>query len=101
MNEPDIKRWTAKRKAALVMELIRGQATVAEAARQHDLTPSEIEKWVDEAKAGIENALRSNPRDVTDLYEKKIEELQAAYGEAMLELKARKKLHRHLGLDED
>lgn len=101
MSEPDIKRWTAKRKAALVMELIRGQATVAEAARQHDLTPSEIEKWVDEAKAGMENALRCNPRDVTDLYEKKIEELQAAYGEAMLELKARKKLHRHLGLDED
>ena len=63
MNEPDIKRWTAKRKTALVMELIRGQATVAEAARQHDLTPSEIEKWVDEAKAGMENALRlTSPR---------------------------------------
>jgi len=74
---------------------------VAEAARLHDLLPSEIEKWVEDAEAAMENALRSNPRDVTELYDKKIEELQAAYGEAMLELKARKKLHRHLGLDED
>lgn len=101
VNEPDIKRWTAKRKAALVKELMRGQTTLSEAARLHDLLPSEIEKWVEDAEAAMENALRANPRDVTELYEKKIEELQAAYGEAMLELKARKKLHRHLGLDED
>lgn len=101
MNEPDIKRWTAKRKAALVKELMRGQTTLSEAARLHDQLPSEIEKWVEDAEAAMENALRSNPRDVTELYEKKIEELQAVYGEAIMELKARKKLHRHLGLDED
>jgi transposase-like protein len=102
VNEPtDFKRWTAKRKAALVKELMRGQTTIAETARQHDLTPSEIEKWVDEAEAGMENALRTNPRDATELYEKKLEELHSAYGEAMLQVKALKKLHRHLGLDED
>ena len=101
MNEPDIKRWTAKRKATLVKELIRGQTTISEAARLYDLLPSEIEKWVEDAEAAMENALRANPRDVTELYEKKIEELQSAYGEAMLELKARKKLARHLGLEED
>ncbi len=82
MNEPDIKRWTAKRKAALVKELIRGQTMIAEAARQHDLLPSEIEKWVEDAEAAMVNALRANPREVTELYEKKIEELQAAYGGA-------------------
>lgn len=78
MNEPDIKRWTAKRKAALVKELMCGQTTLSEAARLHDLVPSEIEKWVEDAEAAMENALRSNPRNVTELYEKKIEELQAA-----------------------
>lgn len=45
--EDDIKRWTAKRKAALVMEIIQGKSTVAEASRAFDLTPSEIETWVD------------------------------------------------------
>lgn len=90
INEPDIKRWTAKRKAALVKELMRGQTTVAEAARLNDLLPSPIEKWVEGAEAAMENALRANPRDVNELNVKKIEELRAAYGEAMLELKARK-----------
>jgi len=52
--EDDIKRWTTKRKAALVMEIIQGKTTVAEASRTFDLTPSEAEEWVDEAKRGME-----------------------------------------------
>jgi transposase-like protein len=39
----DIKRWTAKRKTALVMDIIQGETAVAEASRAFDLTPSEIE----------------------------------------------------------
>ena len=49
----------------------------------------------------MENALRANHRDVAEIYEKKINELTSAYGEAMLELKARKKLSGYLGQDED
>ena len=99
--EPEIKRWTAKRKAALIREIYEGQTAVPEAARQHDPTPSEIEGWMDKAEAGMENALRANPRDVTEQYERKLEEAHAALGEKELELKALKKLHRHLGLEED
>ena len=55
--EEDIKRWTARRKAALVLEIIQGKTTVAEASRSFDLPPSEIEEWVDEGKRGMENAL--------------------------------------------
>ena len=90
--EDDIKRWTAKRKAALVMEIIQGKSTVAEASRAFDLAPSEIETWVDEAKRGMENALRAKPMDIREQYEKQLKELQKAYDEAMLELRARKKL---------
>lgn len=97
--EDDIKRWTAKRKAALVMEIIQGKSTVAEASRAFDLTPSEIETWVDEAKRGMENALRAKPMDIREQYEKQLKELQEAYGEAMLELRARKKLQSLLGED--
>ena len=57
--EDDIKRWTAKRKAALVMEIIQGKTTVAEGSRSFDSAPSEIEAWVDDAKRGMENALRA------------------------------------------
>ena len=95
------KRWSAKRKSALVMEIIQGKTTVAVASPQFDLTPSELESWVDQAKAGMENALRAKPQDVRQQYEKQINQLQAAYGEAMLELRARKKLAEWLERDEN
>ncbi|OHX17497.1 transposase [Chromobacterium amazonense] len=95
-----MKRWTAKRKAALVMEIIQGKTTVAEASRSFDLTPSEVEEWVDEAKRGMENALRAKPMGIREQYEKQIKDLQEAYGEVMLELRARKKLQSLLGEDD-
>lgn len=90
--EEDIKRWTAKRKGALVLDIIQGKTTVAEASRQYDLSPSEVERWVDDGKRGMENALRANPQDVREQYERQLKGLQEAYGEAMLELRARKKI---------
>jgi len=48
----DIKRWTAKRKAAHVMEIIWGKTTVAEGSRSFDIAPSEIDAWVDDTKRG-------------------------------------------------
>lgn len=84
------KRWTAKRKTALVLEIIQGKTTVAEASRSFDLSPSEIECWVEDAKRGMENSLRANPLDIREQYEKQLKDLQEAYGEAMPELRARK-----------
>jgi transposase-like protein len=98
--DEDIKRWTAKRKSALVLDIIQGKTTVAEASRTYDLSPSEIESWVEDGRRGMENALRANPQDVKEQYERQIKELQEAYGEAMLELRARKKLQSLLGEDE-
>ena len=48
MNEEN-KRWSAKRKSVLVLEIIQGKTTVAEASRQFDLAPSEFESWVGSA----------------------------------------------------
>src|ERR1700742_3344288 len=90
LMEDEIKRWTARRKAALVLEIIRDKTAVAEASRAHDLPPSEIELWVEDGKKGMENALRANPQDVREQYEKQLKDLQEAYGEAMLELRAKK-----------
>jgi transposase-like protein len=95
--EDEFKRWTVKRKAALVTEIIQGKTSVAEASRSYDIPPSEIEEWVDEAKRGMENALRAKPLDIKEQYERQLKELQEAYGEAMLELRARKKLQSLLG----
>ncbi|MDT7520770.1 DUF1153 domain-containing protein [Rhodoferax sp. TBRC 17660] len=63
-----IKRWTAKRKTALVLGLVQGKATISEATPAYDLNPSEVEQWVDEDKRGMENALRSKPQGFGMLY---------------------------------
>jgi transposase-like protein len=66
--DEDIKRWTARRKAAVVLEIIQGKTTVSKVSRQFDLTPSEIEEWVDQGKAGMENALKAKPDDIREQY---------------------------------
>lgn len=98
--EEDIKRWTAKRKSVLVLDIIQGKTTVADASRAYDLSPLEVETWVEDGKRGMENALRANPQDVKEQYERQIKDLKEAYGEAMLELRASKKLQPQLGEDE-
>ena len=68
MSDPtdDIKRWTARRKAAVVMDIIKGKTTAAELARSHDLTVAEIEQWMDDFVSQGTEALRSHPRDVDE-----------------------------------
>jgi transposase-like protein len=34
MQEPEIKRWTAKRKAELIRQIYKGQTSIEEAARE-------------------------------------------------------------------
>ena len=67
--EEGIKRWTAKRKTALVLDIIQGKTTVSEASRACDLNSSEVEQWVDEGKRGMEYALRSKPLEIKEQYE--------------------------------
>ena len=92
LMDEEIKRWTVRRKTALVLDIIQGETTVVEASRAYDLTPSAVESWVVDGKKGMENAPKANPLDIHSQYERQIKDLQEAYGEAMLELRARKKL---------
>lgn len=48
----------------------------------------------------MENALRANPLDVREPYERQLKDLQAAYGEATLDLRARKKWQSLRGEDD-
>lgn len=100
LMEEGIKRWTAKCKTALVLELIKNKTSVAEANRAYDLQPSEIEGWMEEGHRGMENALTANPQDVREQYERQLKDLQETYGEAIQELRARKNCSRLLGKDE-
>lgn len=46
--DENIKHWTAKRITAFVIEIIQGKTTDSEASRSYDLTPSEIDSWVED-----------------------------------------------------
>ena len=59
----DVQRWTAKRRSALVMSILRGETSAPEAARSHGLTLAEVEDWKDKFLLAGENALRSRPKD--------------------------------------
>ena len=49
----------------------------------------------------MENALRTRPLEIKEQYERQLSDLQQAYGEAMLELRARKKLASLLGNEDE
>jgi hypothetical protein len=63
------------------------------------LTPAEIESWVDDSKRAMESMLRAEPEDVREQCERKPKDPQEAYGEAMGEIRARKRLASLLGKD--
>ena len=80
-----IERWTAKRRAALILSLLKGETSVAEAARTHGLTVAEIEDWRDRFLVGAENALRSRPKDEEALKEEQIKKLKQKIGDLVLD----------------
>src|SRR5450756_892939 len=82
----EMERWTAKRRSALVLSIIKGETSVAEAARKHDLTVAEIERWREQFLAGGENALRARPKDEEALKDEQIAKLQRKVGELVLDI---------------
>ena len=74
--DEEIKRWTPRRKSALVLEIIQGKTTVSESSRRFDLSPSEVESWIGQAKAGMENALKAKPEDIREQYGTQLKTLE-------------------------
>jgi len=69
-----------------VVSLLRGETSLAEAARAHGLTVGEIEDWRDKFLLGAENALRSKPKDEEALKDEQIKRLKQKVGELVLDL---------------
>jgi transposase-like protein len=81
----NIERWTAKRRVALVVSILKGETSVAEAARKHGLTVAEVEDWRDRFLLGAENALRARPKDEDALKDEAIKKLKQKVGELVLD----------------
>lgn len=96
----EVQRWTAKRKAAAVLDVIKSKTTPAQLARQHGtLTVAQIEQWVDDFLAGGEEHLRAHPRDLEARHEAEMKKLYAKIGEQSLHIDVLKKTHRICGVE--
>jgi transposase-like protein len=80
------QRWTAKRRAALVLSIVKGETSAQAAARKHGLTVAEVEDWRDRFLLGAENALRARPKDEEALKDEQIKKLKQKVGELVLDL---------------
>jgi len=80
-----IERWTAKRRMTLVVSILKGEVSVAEAARKHGLTVAEVEDWREKFLLGAENALRGRPRDEEALKDEQIKKLKQKIGDLVID----------------
>ena len=86
-----IERWTARRKADLVLELIKGQKTIVDAAREYDLKQSEVKSWIDRFMEYGHRGLRANPKKVESMCEEELKAHREKIGELVLEIDVLKK----------
>ena len=93
-QEKSPQRWTAKRRSALVVEILRGDASTQEAARQHGLTVAEIEQWKERFLAGAENALRSRPLNDEEMKDREIKRLKQKIGDLVMDIDILKEAQR-------
>ena len=80
------QRWTAKRRAALVLSILKGETSAVEAARKHGLTVAQVEEWRELFLTGAENALRARPRDDEALKEQQIKRLKEKVGDLVMDV---------------
>lgn len=50
--EPQVQRWSAKRKVELLVSLMKGEKTLVDVCRECDLKQSEVEGWMEAFPSG-------------------------------------------------
>jgi transposase-like protein len=95
-SQPTIERWTARRKADLVLEFIKGKKTIVDAAREHDLKQSEIQKLIETFLEYGQQGLRANPKNAESVYEEELETNRQKIGELVLQIDVLKKAKKRL-----
>jgi len=78
-------RWTAQRKAALILEVLKGQISVPEAARRYGFTQGEYRKWAEDYHRGGIEALKTNRKDQEAKNRAEIQRLRAKIGQLVID----------------
>ena len=84
---PDrVERWTAKRRTALILSILKGETSAAEAARKHGLRVAEVEEWKEKFLLAAENALKSRPKDEEGLKDAEAKKLKQKIGDLVMDM---------------
>ena len=70
-------RWSAKRKASVVLELLRG-ADLESTSRKYRVTAATLSEWRDRFLAGGETGLKSRETDVEDEERRRLKSVVAS-----------------------
>ena len=90
------RKWTAEEKVAIVLEGLRGQKTIAEICREHQITQASYYRWRDKFLEGGTKALTS--RSSTEAgHQAEIEKLQKIIGKQAIQIEILKKTEEILG----
>ena len=89
------RKFTPQQKLELVMASWRGERSIAELCREHDISESLLRRWRDQVlEAGAERLAASEQRSQAGEQRKKIAELERALGRKTYELEIAGKLLR-------
>ena len=99
-SDKPFERWYAQHKAAVIVEVMKGQLPVPEACRRYGITQGEYRKWFDEFYRGGVDALKLNRKGIGSPYRSEIKKLQAKIGELVMENEIRKEAMRPFASDE-
>ena len=100
-SEPEkFERWTAQRKVAIILEVLKGQISVPEASRRYGFTQGEYRKWADEFMRGGVDALKVNRKGLAAEHRAEIRRLQAKIGQLVMDNEIAKEALRIIPLDE-
>ncbi len=75
------KRYTPAQKAAIVLELLKEEATLSQIASQHGVHPNLLRKWKAQAVEGLPTLFSDDEQDKRVLEQEHQRQLDELYGE--------------------
>ena len=89
------RKFTAQQKSELVLASLRGQMTIAELCREHDISETLLRRWRDQmVEAGMERFGAGQDRSLAAEQQRRIAQLERTLGKKTYELEISGKLLR-------
>ena len=79
--------WSSQQKFQIVLEGLKGGASISEVCHRHEITQAQYYKWRDTVLGGADRLFSGDPDKEKERMRKKIDRLNQHIGELTVELK--------------